>query len=134
MTDSPIPDDVASFLLDHIDSIAHLEALLLVRAEPEVGWDAERLARRLYVTAQETATLLERLHAGGFLSAPDSPSVDYQTQEFHFQPGSADLVAMVDRIADIYRKYLIPVTNLIHSKPRARVQEFAEAFKLRKRE
>jgi len=41
---------------------------------------------------------------------------------------------MVDRIADVYSKYLIPVTNLIHSKPENKVQKFADAFNLRKKE
>jgi hypothetical protein len=41
---------------------------------------------------------------------------------------------MVDRLAELYSKYLIPVTHLIHSKPQTRVREFADAFKLRKEE
>jgi hypothetical protein len=40
----------------------------------------------------------------------------------------------VNQVAACYAKYLIPVTNLIHTKPRTRVQEFADAFKLRKEE
>jgi hypothetical protein len=38
---------------------------------------------------------------------------------------------MIARLADVYARHLIPVTNLIHSKPR-RIREFADAFKLRK--
>jgi hypothetical protein len=41
---------------------------------------------------------------------------------------------MVGEVVEAYSKYLIPVTNLIHSKPQTRVQQFAEAFKLRKQE
>jgi hypothetical protein len=41
---------------------------------------------------------------------------------------------MGDLLADVYARYLVPVTNLIHAKPKSRVQEFADAFKLRKDE
>jgi hypothetical protein len=37
MTDDPIPDDVKTFLLRYIDSIAQLEALLLLRANAELA-------------------------------------------------------------------------------------------------
>jgi hypothetical protein len=40
---------------------------------------------------------------------------------------------MTGRAVELYSRQLVPVTHLIHSKPRpARVQEFAEAFRLRK--
>jgi len=41
---------------------------------------------------------------------------------------------MVERVADVYARYLVPVTNLIHAKPQIKVQKFADAFKLRKKE
>ena len=40
---------------------------------------------------------------------------------------------MVVRLTKIYSQYLIPVTNLIHSKPQTKVQKFADAFKLRRK-
>ena len=39
---------------------------------------------------------------------------------------------MVDQVANLYRQYLIPLTTLIHAKPRPRVHEFADAFQWRK--
>jgi len=45
MTDDPIPDDVKTFLLRYIDSIAQLEALLLLRANAELAWSADTLAK-----------------------------------------------------------------------------------------
>jgi hypothetical protein len=49
MTNDPIPGDVKAFLLRHIDSIAQLEALLLLRANAELTWSADTLAKRLYI-------------------------------------------------------------------------------------
>jgi hypothetical protein len=129
MADPLIPDDVQAFLLNRIDSIAQLEALLLLRTNPTHEWTAETLAKRLYISVQETAVLLERLRADGFLVALPDPPGSYQ-----YQPASSALAHMLDRVADLYTAYLIPVTNLIHTKPRTRVQESADAFKLRKGE
>jgi hypothetical protein len=127
MSDSFIPDDLAQFILERIDSVAQLEALLLLRNEPHEKWSAAALAKRLYITDKETAALLERLCADGFLVATSS-----QPPLYHYQPGSQELGKMIDRAAEIYSKHLVPVTNLIHSKPKTRVQEFADAFRLRK--
>jgi hypothetical protein len=124
-----IPDDARAFLLQRIDSIAQLEALLLLRTNPALTWDAEALAKRLYISVQETAAILHHLQVNGFLVAAKDASGVYQ-----YQPASPDLAHMVDRIAELYAKYLIPVTQLIHTKPLTRVQEFADAFKLKKDE
>ncbi|HEV8712641.1 MAG TPA: hypothetical protein VGX03_07435 [Candidatus Binatia bacterium] len=127
MGEALIPDDVRAFLLQHIDSVAQLEALLLLRADPTCTWSAETLTQRLYITIQEATVVLERLAVDGFFTTPPDLPGSYQ-----YQPASGELAAMVDRVAVLYAQYLIPVTHLIHSKPRTRVQEFADAFKLRK--
>jgi hypothetical protein len=127
MVDQSLPGEVIAFLLAHIDSIAQLEALLLLRANPVLEWRAESLAKRLYISNQETEALLERLCADGFLVLSDQELCGYQ-----YHPRSRDLAQTVDQVAEIYARYLIPVTNLIHTKPRTRVQEFADAFQLRK--
>lgn len=128
MVDDLIPDDVKAFLLRLIDSIAQLEALLLLRVNPDLDWSAETLAKRLYITEQETAELLVRLCADGFLAAKD------QTLVYQYHCRGSEQASMVDRVADLYSHYLIPITHLIHAKPRTRVQEFADAFRLRKDE
>jgi hypothetical protein len=129
MGESLIPNDVQVFLLTRIDSIAHLEALLLLRTDPALVWNVDMLAKRLYISPQETIGVLERLRADGFVIIPEGLSQSYQ-----YQPASSELAHMVNRVAELYATYLIPVTNLIHTKPRTRVQEFADAFKLRKDE
>ena len=127
MGETLIPDEVQAFLLQHIDSIAQLEALLLLHADPTFTWNAEKLAKRLYISAEETAAVLEHLAAHGFLTTPpDLPD------SYRYHPASSEVAHMVDQVAELYAKYLIPITHLIHSKPRTRVQEFADAFKLRK--
>jgi len=45
MVEGVIPEDVKQFIIQHIDSIAHLEGLLMCRADPQKAWSAAILAR-----------------------------------------------------------------------------------------
>lgn len=38
---------------------------------------------------------------------------------------------MVDELVGLYGRLLIPITNLVHAKPR-RIRQFADAFRFRK--
>jgi len=129
MADDLIPDDVKQFIFDKIDSVAELEGLLLLCRNPEIGWDSKTLAGRLYATEQQAEDVLAHLYSQNFLAVNKGSPITYR-----YQPGSPKLAETVDRVAEIYSKYLVPVTNLIHSKPQTKVQQFADAFKLRKRE
>jgi len=75
MSEYFIPDDVAQFILATIDSVAQLEALLLLRADPRQAWAAKTLAARLYITEEQTAEILDALRAKGFVVAnPGNPA------------------------------------------------------------
>jgi hypothetical protein len=129
MAESNIPDDVARFVLDNIHSVAHLEALLLLRSNRNQEWTVTALAARLYISEDQTAELLIVLRAQGFITpTTNSPAT------FRYQPTSNELDAMAERLTHTYAKHLVPITNLIHSKPKSRIQEFADAFRLRKGE
>lgn len=123
MADEPVPDDLREFILRHIDSVAQLEALLLLRENPDEDWDVARTAKRLYASEPEVAEVLARLCADGLLSC-DAEIYRYDGQ--HVQQS-----AIVDRLAAVYARHLVPVTNMIHAKPR-RIREFAAAFRFRK--
>lgn len=122
-----IPDDVAEFITENIDSVAHMEALLLLRRDPKGKWSIPGLSERLYASKNQAVELLARLCAQGIVATDDADRSLYQ-----YRPSSPELQQMLDRVADAYEKHLVPVTNLIHSRPRIRVQEFADAFKFRK--
>ena len=125
MADDMIPDEVKQFILENIDSVAHLEGLLLFRSSPQAEWGVEEVAKRLYIGEEQAATILARLHDLGLLAVKEEKPSSYR-----YAPDTPDLGQMVEIVASTYAKYLVPVTNLIHSKPQTRVQEFADAFKL----
>lgn len=118
-----IPGDVRDFILRHIDSVAQLEALLLLRANSRETWSVGETAKRLYTGKQEIAEVLMRLRDDGLLAVDNG--------HYRYDCAAAELRELVDRVADVYSRQLIPVTNMIHAKPR-RIREFADAFKFRK--
>ena len=71
--------------------------------------------------------MLLGLNAQGFVQVKTAEPPVYR-----YQPVSAELDQIMGRVAEFYAKHLVPITNLIHSKPKPRVQEFAEAFRFRK--
>ncbi len=126
-TENVIPDDVRRFILTSIDSVPHLEALLLLRDNPRVEWDAEGISKRLYIAEDQASELLTRLREAGFLTVREA-----NVPLYCYSPASGAQEQMVNRLAEVYANKLVDVTNLIHSKAATRVQQFADAFRLRK--
>jgi len=121
----PIPDDVRRFILTSVPSIPFLEAMLLMRAEPQATWDAAAIARRLYIPAARGEELIAQLADAG-LAESTSPGL-------RWRPDPA-LAVIVDKLAALYAEDLVGVTELIHSRQDRRAQQFADAFRLRKKE
>ena len=124
MVEGVIPEDVKQFILHYIDSIAQLEGLLMCRADPHKEWNATILARGLFIDESQTSLLLARMSEQGFIVA--------SANGYRYQPQSPELTAMMERLAELYKSYLVPITNLIHAKTKTRIQEFADAFRIRK--
>lgn len=123
MTREPLPAELREFLTRSIDSIAQLEALLLLRATPDAAWIGRDAAARLYIGEQEAVEALSHLAVLGLLA--------HSNNCYRYAPQSEELSRLAQLLADSYRNHLIPITNLIHAKPR-RIRQFADAFKLKK--
>jgi hypothetical protein len=123
MTGELLPDTVRSFVLKYVDSVAELEGLLLARSHAESGWDVGELAARLYIREAEAASVLHALHRRGLLSR--------DRDSYRYDPKPVAVRAEVDALAHAYPRFLIPITHLIHTKPRASLRDFADAFRLR---
>ncbi len=121
-----IPRDVGQFILTRIDSIAQLEAVLLLRQSPDTWWECKQVADRLYIPEKNCVPILGGLCGQGLLVC-----VNEQTKPvYRYRPDTGDLREMVDRLAYYYSKHLVPVSNLVHAKARTRIEGFARAFDL----
>jgi hypothetical protein len=123
MTEEGVPAEVREFLLACIDSVAELEALLLLRENPAQDWDATTLARRLYVGDAEGAKILDHLVQCALAVRAGTG--------FRYQVRDPERQRLVDGLAQSHAKYLVPVTRLIHDKASG-IRKFADAFKFRK--
>jgi hypothetical protein len=122
MGDDGIPAQLREFIANSIDSVGQLEALLLLRNNADEGWDAPQLARRLYVSEAEAAAILAHLVEQGFVTE--------QAASYRYDRAGQQ-AAVIDRLAETYAHQLIPITKLIHAKPR-QIRAFADAFKIKR--
>lgn len=101
------PGDVRDFILKHIASVAQIEALLLVWSSPEERWALPQIAARIYTSETETAKALEGLCNDRLLVCRDGV--------FSLN-ASEENVEMIRKLQEVYARYLIPVTDVIHGK------------------
>lgn len=124
MTASNVPEEVRRFLLGTIPSVPHLEALLLLHADPDRRWSAAGLSERLYLDPRRAGQLLADLaHAGLACANADC---------FHFAPREPTLAEVIDALAHAYGRHLVEIAELIHAARDHKAQRFAAAFRLRK--
>ena len=125
---SEVPDDIRRFILTSVPSVPYLEAILLLRTDPGMGWDVRSLADRLYVAERQAAELLASLAAAGIARGEDHGD----TALFRYAPATDGLRERLDALSQAYSANLVEVTDLIHSRLDKRAQQFADAFRLRK--
>jgi hypothetical protein len=127
MANEDFPAGLRQFIEHHIESVAQLEALLLMRSDPQRQWAAGELAKALYIPEEAADALLSDLARRGFVGSgqPPTPGYTYQARDNESDQMIAELEAM-------YRERRVAVTSLIYSKPLNKVQTFADAFRFGK--
>jgi hypothetical protein len=123
MSEPVIAENVLRLVDAAIDSVADLEAILLLAENPSKHWNAALVAGRLYLSEAEAALCLERLKLRG-IAEPASDGC------FRYLPASPELAADISDLRETYRTQLITLTKLIHSKHRTSAQKFSDAFRL----
>ncbi|MBL8213001.1 MAG: hypothetical protein JNK87_19960 [Bryobacterales bacterium] len=120
---APITEEEAlRFIRDQIDSIPHLEALILLSDHPR-SWSASEIADRLYIPDERARIVLDDLVERRLLHRKESC--------YFFDPDQT-LKLMMEAVSLLHRNQLVRVTALIHSKASSSVSEFAKAFRFRK--
>ena len=121
------PADLKRFVESHINSVAQLEVLLLLRDNSDKTWTPEDAAKALYTAADVVAGQLAELHTRGLLALLHNPGPAYR-----YLPSNPELEQLATRLADFYRERRVSVITLIYSQPLDKVRTFADAFRLRK--
>ncbi len=116
--------EVSQFLLERIDSVPHLEALLLLWNSRPKLWQADELARRLYVDGEVALRLLQDLARQQLIdSDAGSP------ERYCYRDDPAERSRLIRMVDETYRREVVRVSTLIHSKPSSPLRDFARAFR-----
>jgi hypothetical protein len=126
MAQEQLPDDVLRFIADHIDTVPHLEALLLLWETSGKCWRAEDLAARIYVRSDAGIRILKDLEQRKLAKTGADPIC------YEFDAAWDQTEHLMARIAATYRHHLVRVATIIHAKASPSVREFARAFEIKK--
>nr|WP_298718049.1 hypothetical protein [uncultured Steroidobacter sp.] len=129
MTAGAIDPAVEQFLLDSIDTVPHLEALLLLFQSPAIVWTVAELAARIYVNDRQASNILEDLTRRSLIARVEPAPARYQ-----YIARSPEQSALLEKVAQTYRTQLVQLTRFIHSNASGSVRDFARAFRLKDRD
>ena len=118
--------DVYEFIYDNIDSVPHLEALVLLWNSRPVGWTSEELSSRLYIPPHQVAHLLRDLIRMELVAESNTSPA-----KFSYLPKSEEQDELLISIDHAYRQDLVGISTMIHSKTSSGVREFARAFRFK---
>lgn len=124
-TDNPNPlrAEIDRFILSEIDSVPHLEALLLLWNSRPKQWLVDEIAGLLYIPADRTREILQDLQQRELVVMTFAGC-------FYNPHSSRD--SLMEELDRTYRRELVRISNMIHSKASPAVREFARAFRLKK--
>ena len=106
-----IPHDRAMdrFILDFIDSVPQLEALLLLWGSRPRAWTHAQLGKRLYLDEPATSELLEGLAQRGLIA-----EVPKRSRQYRYEAGERDKV--LSEVEAAHRDDLIRISTMIRKK------------------
>ena len=119
--------DAHRFIHENIDSVPQLEALILFWNSRPVGWTCEEMASRLYVPPEQVSALIRDLVRLHLVQEHPGAVVRYS-----YLPRSEEQNQMMSLVDDAYRRELVRISTMLHSKASSPVREFARAFRFRK--
>ena len=119
--------EVDQFILEHIDSVPHLEALLLLWvARPKV-WSPTEVSTRLYIAKELAEGVMRDLVRERLIQ-----SVSESQDAYRYDSTSDQRDALLQAVDAAYRSEMVRISTMIHSKASAAVREFARAFRFTK--
>jgi DNA-binding MarR family transcriptional regulator len=120
-------EQIDRFILDEIDSVPQLEALLLIWNSRPKEWSVEDIARALYVSNDGAQAILKDLASRRLIVEVSGNRGQYTL--LAESPEKSAMLAALDRT---YRRELVRISTMIHSKASRAVRDFARAFRFTK--
>ncbi len=121
-------NELYRFILDNIDTVPHLEGLLLLWNGRPRALSEHTMAARLFVTGSGIAEITRDLARHGLIAVQEG---DPAQCSYLSSPQNDRLV---EALAEAYKTDLIRISTAIHRKASAGVREFARAFEFKRKE
>ena len=122
-------EQIDQFLVEEIDSIPQLEALLLLWRERPRTCSRDEIATALYISPETARDVIKHLIHHRLIVEREAG-----TERYAMLLDSPDRELLVADLAEVYRRELVRVTNLIHGKASRAVRDFASAFRFKREE
>ena len=120
-------EEVFRFILHQMETVPHLEALLLLWRKRPRRFTQSELSAQLFVDAGTVNEILKDLQRRELIAAAPGSS-----DEYSYEARSAYTDALMQALSDMYSRELISISKLIHSKAPSAAHDFARAFKFTK--
>ncbi len=121
-------EEIYRFILNQIDSVPQMEALLLVWESRPKKWAESEIAERLYIGIDAVRNIMQELVRRRLLAADTQQSA----KQYFYESKPEDLDSLIEAVAATYRRDLVRVSTFIHTKASSAVRDFAKAFKFTK--
>jgi hypothetical protein len=124
---STLPPDVAAFILDNIRSIDELHILVTCIRTRDRWWDARSMGAELGMPTGSAERAFESLARENLLDVRIAAEVLYR-----FGPGIPDLEEAALLFAATYLSDPVAVTRAVREHAGGDLQDFADAFRIRR--
>ena len=121
--------EVDQFIREEIDTVPHLEALLMAWRARDSRWSPREMAAALYVSEEVASGILRNLEEKQLLVRVPGEEVRYS-----YRSGSEAQDELLLQLNATYQRELIRISRMIHSKAPSGVREFARSFRFTKEE
>jgi hypothetical protein len=122
-----LPTELTAFITRHLNSVEELEILLFLRKNEASSWTHAVISEQLHSSAVSARKRLEDLAEQELVKKEIREDVAH----YQYAPPTEDLRARVSQLAELYPLYRIRIIQLIISSSAGRIQQIADAFKLR---
>jgi hypothetical protein len=124
----PLPEPIARFLDEQVESIDQLEILRILGEDREREWDVVALAGEVQAKPQAVHDHLTAMSARGLLVLATREAGLF----CRHGASTPELEAMVGRLLQLYKERPVTMIKLVYDRARDPLRAFADAFRIRK--
>lgn len=114
--------DLAAFIEAAIPSVWALEALIVLKRNPEIVWATDDLVSEMRASTTLVTDCILVLQRAGL--------VIEQAGSVQYAPASPALAALADALQDAYRQRPVAIVNMITARRSDPLKGFADSFRL----